>query len=357
MTAELRDPVGPPGPPFTVSWPGAAHFFLLACLVLLAGSSARAQPASSAEDHVLQQTLATAAQAHHGKVAFFARQINTGKVVALNAEIPVQTASVIKLTILYEAMQQVRAGKARWEEPLVLAPGDAVAGSGILSFFDAPLELTLKDVLSMMIIVSDNTATNLAIDRFGVDAINARIASLGLKDTHLYKKIGKPATGPMPADQRKFGLGKTTAREMAIVMERIGRCQLAGPGDPPKPGDEAICAVALRMLRNQFYRDTVPRYLEKLDSTEEGSGIASKTGSLDAVRADVAIVAARSGPIVLSIFTYDNADRGWSVDNEAEVTIARLAQIIVQAWSPSGIDGKLLVPGLGVSDSERTSSK
>jgi beta-lactamase class A len=272
--------------------------------------------------------------------------------VSLNAELPVQTASVIKLTILFEAMEQVRAGKAAWDERLTLAKGDGVGGSGVLGMLDAPLQLTLKDVLTLMIVMSDNTATNLAIDRFGVDAVNARIAWMGLKDTHLYKKIGKPATGPMPADQPKFGLGKTTAREMAVVMERIGRCGLAGPGEVAttvtRTRDAEICGVGLKMLRNQFYRETIPRYLEKLDATETGSGIASKTGSLDHVRADVAIVAGKSGPMVLSIFTFENVDTSWTVDNEGEVLIGRLARRIVDAWSPAGLDGKTLVPGLGL---------
>ena len=314
--------------------------------VLLAGV-VRAQQ-TSAVDAALQQELAALSEKHHGKVALYASQLNTGKTVALDADRPVQTASVIKLTILFEAMEQVRAGKARWDEKLTLAKGDGVSGSGVLTFFDTPLTLTLKDVLTMMVIVSDNTATNLAIDRFGVDAVNARIAWMGLKDTHLYKKIGKPATGPMPADQPKFGLGKTTAQEMAMVMERIGRCQLAGSGEAALPGDAAICEVALKMLRNQFYRETIPRYLEKLDSSETGSGIASKTGSLNAVRADVAIVAGKTGPMVLSIFTFDNEDKSWTVDNEGEVLIGRLAKAIVEAWSPAGLDGKTLVPGLGL---------
>jgi beta-lactamase class A len=178
---------------------------------------------------------------------------------------------------------------------------------------------------------------------------------MGLKDTHLYKKIGKPATGPMPADQPKYGLGKTTPAEMAEVMERIGLCALDGPGrlrigaaGQLSESDRAICGVAMKMLRNQFYRETIPRYLEKLDATEAGSGTASKTGSLNAVRADVAIVAGKTGPMVLSIFTYDNVDTGWTVDNEGEVTIAKLAKAIVEAWSPGGIDGKTLVPGLDV---------
>ena len=308
--------------------------------------------AQVAVDEALQQELKTLAAQHHGKVALYATQLNTGRSVGLDADMVVQTASVIKLTILFEAMEQVRAGKASWDEKLTLAKGDAVSGSGILLFFDTPLTLTLKDVLTFMVIMSDNTATNMAIDRLGVDNVNARIAWMGLKDTHLYKKIGKPATGPMPADQPKYGLGKTTPREMALVMERIGRCQLAGPGEVATAEmvtrDTAICNVGLKMLRNQFYRETIPRYLEKLDSSEGGSGIASKTGSLNAVRADVAILTGKTGPMVFSIFTYENADQSWTVDNEGEVTIGRLAKKIVESWSPAGLDGKAMVPGLGL---------
>ena len=329
------------------------------CLVLagLSGTALGQTSGTTHEDVSLEAKLRDIAKAHHGKVALYATQLNTGKVAILDPDAVVQTASVIKLTILFEAMEQVRDGKAHWDDKITLQPGDAVSGSGLLLFLDAPQTLTLKDVLSMMIIMSDNTATNLAMDRLGLDAINARIAWMGLKDTHLYKKIGKPATEPMPADQPKFGLGKTTPREMAEVMERIGLCELDGPGKvrvpggPISAGDQAICGVAMKMLRNQFYRDTIPRYLEKLDTTETGSGTASKTGSLNAVRNDVAIVAGKTGPMVLSIFTYDNGDTGWTADNEGELTIAKMGRAIVDGWSPIGIDGKILVPGLGLSPS------
>ena len=319
---------------------------LAAILAQTAGAAAKDEAPS--RDAKLEQQLTALAAKHHGRVAVYAKQLNTGRVVAINADQPVQTASVIKLAILFEAMEQVRAGKARWEEKITLAKSDAVSGSGVLTFFDAPMTMTLKDALSMMVIVSDNTATNLAIGRFGVDAVNARIAWMGLKDTHLYRKVMKPPSGPMPPDQPKFGLGKTTAREMAMVMERIGRCQLGAAGEAPQAGDTAICEVALNMLRNQFYRDTIPRYLETLDSSETGSAIASKTGSLNAVRNDVAIVAGKSGPMVISIFTYENADQSWTADNEAELLVGKMAKAIVDAWSPDGLDGKLLVPGLGL---------
>jgi beta-lactamase class A len=308
-------------------------------------------------DAGLNKAEQTIVSGHHGKIALFAQDLTTGRSVALNADEPVQTASVIKLAILYEAMAAVRDGKAKWDEKITLKAGEAVGGSGMLHFFDPPMTLTLKDVLTFMVIVSDNTATNLAIDRFGVDAVNARIESIGLKNTHLYKKVFKPAVAPMPADQPKFGLGKTTPREMATLMRLIGTCRLritGGSGNPayyypriaePDDADKAVCDVALTMLKTQFYTETIPRYLKGGDGTT-----ASKTGSLNAVRNDVALVAGKSGPMVISIFTYDNVDQSWTVDNEGEVTIAKLAKAIVDAWSPAGLDPKGLAPGLGLVD-------
>jgi beta-lactamase class A len=343
----------------------------VACLlsVALISSIAAGQsptPPTSTLQQQLQQAVDARSAAGLGHVALYAIQLNTLKTVGIDPNLPVQTASVIKLGILYDAMVEVREGKARWDEPIVLHPHEAVPGSGILTFFDAPVTLTLKDVLTLMVIVSDNTATNLAIDRFGIAPVNARLEALGLENTHLYKKVMVPATGPMPADQPKFGLGKTTPREMAYLMETIGLCHLHQIGTATTPGaarfgptddaDRAVCSVALNMLKNQFYRETIPRYLENVDTTENGTAIASKTGSLDAVRNDVAIVMGKSGPMVLSIFTYDNKDHGWTVDNEAEVTIAKLAKQIVNTWSPDGLDGKYLVPGLGLPESTTTPS-
>lgn len=337
----------------------------VAPVFLLATTIAAAQTAPTLQQRVQQMVEARAA-AGLGHTALYAIQLNTLKTVGVDPDLPVKTASVIKLGILYHAMVQVREGKARWDEPITLHPHEAVNGSGILTFFDTPITLTLKDVLTMMVIVSDNTATNLAIDRFGINRVNARLEALGLENTHLYKKVMLPATGPMPADQPKFGLGKTTPREMAYLMETIGLCHLHQIGTATTPAsidhsparfapvddaDRAVCSVALNMLKNQFYRETIPRYLEAQDNSENGTAIASKTGSLDAVRNDVAIVSGKSGPMVLSIFTYDNKDQGWTVDNEAEVSIAKLGKLIVDTWSPSGLNGANLVPGLGLPDS------
>src|SRR5207244_2209942 len=139
----------------------------------------------------------------------------------------------------------------------------------------------------------------------------------------------KPAEGPMPTDQKKFGLGKTTAREMAKVIESIHNCEV---------GDPEICKKLMEMLKNQQDRNSIPRYIESSDTSEVPSAIANKTGALNALRADVAIVYTKAGPIVISAYTYENQDQKWSPDNEGYITMGKLAKAIVDAWAPKGLD-------------------
>jgi beta-lactamase class A len=189
-----------------------------------------------------------------------------------------------------------------------------------------------------MVVLSDNTATNMAIDRLGLAHINETLRAAGLKQTVLYKKVYVPSEAPMPADQPKFGLGKTTPREMESIMERIAACRLSLDGAGALPGDGPLCGAILHMLRQQQDRDDLPRYLEALDTSEQGSAIANKTGALDKVRNDVALIATRNGPVVIAGFSWDNADERWTGDNEAQKTLGKLAQAVVLRWSPDGLD-------------------
>jgi len=305
------------------------QFLIPACFLIVVSAALHAQ-----EDTALETQLRALAQTHHGHVTLYAHDLNSGKTITIDSDTPVPTASVIKLTVLFEALKQIQEGKTHFDDKLVLTKENQVEGSGVLTFFDVPQTLTLKDVLTMMIIVSDNTGTNLAIDHLGLKSIDDRIQWLGLKDTWLYKKVSLPPVGPMPADQKQFGLGKTTAREMANVMERFTTCNLNAPGSTAKPTeqDEKLCAAAMHMLKDQFYRNSIPRYLETLDTTEGESNIANKTGALDEVRNDVGVVFAKNGPVVISEFTYGNQDKSWTPDNEAEVLMAKLAKAILDRW-------------------------
>ncbi|HEV8525899.1 MAG TPA: serine hydrolase [Terriglobales bacterium] len=276
----------------------------------------------------LQGQLESMVQRHRGKVALYAKQLKTGATVAINADTPVPTASVIKLPIMVEAFAQIKAGKNSLSEKVVLDEPNQTIGSGVLGFLRPGVEMTLEDAIVLMIIVSDNTATNLVIDHVTIPAVNARMAAMGLKNTHLYKKVGKPVVGPAPADQKRFGLGKTTAREMAAVMESVYRCDL---------GDPKLCQRMLEILRNQQYRNMIPRFLETIDFTEAPSAIMDKTGDLDQVRNDVALVETNDGPIIISAFTRENQDQRWTPENEAYLLLGRMAEVILKAWAPHGL--------------------
>jgi beta-lactamase class A len=278
--------------------------------------------AATAQD--LQKQLEALAAAHEGKVAFFAKNLATGTTVAIDADRPVQTASVIKLPLFLQAFEQVKAGKIHLDDKVELTKANQVAGSGVLPFLDPGLKLTLKDTLSLMVMLSDNTATNMSIDAVGLKATNQMLAEMGLKNTYFYKKVYVKATEPLPADFKQFGLGKTTAREMASVMEYIYDCKL---------GDAKLCDQMKFILRNQQYRAMIPRYIEMPDTSEDLSAIGDKIGALDDVRNDVAFVITPKGTIIISAFTYQNKDQSWTPENKAEILIGRMAKAVVDSWS------------------------
>ena len=295
-------------------------------------------PVAAQEDAQLDAQIKSIAVSHHGQVALYAHNLRTGQAASLLPDEAVQTASVIKMGILLDAAEQIRAGRATLDERTTLTKPNQVEGSGVLGELTAPISLTLGDMLTLMVVLSDNTATNVAIDRLGLAHINGTLRAAGLHQTVLYKKVYVAATEPMPPDQPKFGLGKTTAREMASIMERIVTCHLALDYSAPLAADGKICGAILGMLRGQQDRDSLPRYLETLDTSEAGSAIGNKTGALNQVRNDVAIVSTKAGPVVIAAFTWQNADQRWTGDNEAEQTLGKLAKAIVDRWSPQGLD-------------------
>ncbi len=298
-------------------------------LLMTAGLAAQTEAVPSRETQALQKQLETMAGQHRGHVALYAKKLKTGEVVQIDPDHVVQTASVIKLAIFVEAFHQIKDGKKTLADKVIFKPDDRVMGSGVLQYLHAPLELSLGDVIVLMMVVSDNTATNLMIDQAGLANVNARIASLGLKNTYLYKKVYKPAEGLMPPDQKIYGLGKTTAKEMGTLIESIERCEVA---------DQKLCANMIHIMKGQQYRNMIPHYIEaEIDTSETPSAVADKIGQLDAVRNDVGIVYTKNGPIVISAFTYGNKDQRWTFENEGELLIAHMAKAIVDAWSPKGV--------------------
>jgi beta-lactamase class A len=295
---------------------------LLACALALT-LAACAGAVTPQPPPTLDETLARIARSHRGNVALFAENLTTGATAGVRPDDVVKSASTIKLAVLLEGFHQIDAGQKRLDDALALKPEDQVPGSAVLAHLRAPATITFQDALTFMVIVSDNTAMNLAIDHVGLARVNARLSQLGLRSTWLYKKVYKPAEGPMPSDQPRYGLGKTTPREMAALMKVIARCDLK---------DRALCDAMRRILQNQQYREAIPRYLESLDFSEIPSRIGAKTGALDDLRADVAWIDGDNADVIIAAYTYDNKDERWTPDNEGYLTIARMAKAIIDGW-------------------------
>src|ERR1700730_5604979 len=157
-----------------------------------------------------------------GRVSLFARNLDTGETYALGADDRVRTASTIKIAVMVEAFARVAEGKAKWTDELVLTKAARYGGSGVLPELADGLRLTLRDCVNLMMVVSDNTATNMVLDYLTTDAVNARMSTLGFKDTRIMRRIGgggESKGGKEPANKR-FGLGATTPHEMVEILEK-----------------------------------------------------------------------------------------------------------------------------------------
>ena len=169
---------------------------------------------SNGDQASLEKRVADEVGQFKGKVSLFAKNIDTGTTFSLAGDEPVQTASTIKIAVMVEAFARVAEQKAKWTDELVLTKEKKVGGSGILPEFADGLRLTLRDGVMLMMVLSDNTATNLVIDTFGADAVNARMESLGLKQTRLMRRVfggGESAEG-RKEESKRFGLGRTSRK-------------------------------------------------------------------------------------------------------------------------------------------------
>jgi beta-lactamase class A len=311
---------------------GRALSAAILAFVTLAPGIARAQQSGTRSDarrdETMQHLMDHLAAHHHGKVSLYATALRTGQTVAIDPDRPVNTASVIKVAIMLEAMYQVKEGRVSFNDDLTLRKEDQVSGSGVLLLYHTPATVNFETAIVLMITQSDNTATNLVLAHVGRERVNARLRSLGFALTTSIRPIGHSEQGDQSPELKPFGIGRTTAREMAGILEAIERCDL---------GDKVLCARMVDIMEHQFWRNGIPHYLEDADTTEVASHIANKTGSLDRVRNDVGIVYTKDGPIVVSVFTYDNEDQSWTPENEAELLIARMAKTIVGGWAPHGL--------------------
>lgn len=275
----------------------------------------------------LEMRLELLAKSHKGRVAIAVRHLGTGESFYLNADEPMPTASLIKLPVMVEVYFQAAEGKLKLSDPVTLRKEDKVQGAGVLTeHFTAGLIIPIEDAVNLMIAVSDNTATNLVLDKIGIPATGKRMESLGYRNTRINAKVFLGSkTSIDPERTKRFGLGSTSAREMVDILEKLHKGDLVS-----KEASKAM----IEKLRKCDDNLKFPRYL-----TGKAT-VAHKTGSVNEVKTDAGILTFTGGPVALCVLTADNEDKGYQVENAGNVFCAKVAKEVVDYFA-----GKVKAPG------------
>src|SRR5690349_19353748 len=185
----------------------------------------------TAGEKTLADRLQPLAKKHRGKVAIAVKALDRDETFFLDADEPMPTASLIKFMVMLEAYQQAHEGKVKLTDPVVLHKEDMVPGSGILTYhFSDGASFSLRDAIRLMIVFSDNTATNLVLDKIGIASTGKRMEAWGFPNSKIHAKVFRGSTTSIdPERTKKFGLGSTTARECVQLLEKVHRGELVSP--------------------------------------------------------------------------------------------------------------------------------
>jgi beta-lactamase class A len=244
------------------------------------GQSPAAGPLQADLKSAFIRQIEEAAGRLDGVAGWIVTDLTTKEVVAARNERQVfPTASTIKLSILYEMLKQAEAGTLKLDERVVLDRAQVVGGSGVLQHLTTPA-LSLRDHAALMIIVSDNTSTNVVIDAVGMPRVNQRMAALGLGDIRLRRKM-MDAAAAARGDENV-----ASPASLAAIAERLWR----GEGLSAESRTEAH--RILRRVSGQI-RSAVPGSVPVFE----------KTGSLTGVRAEAAVVEVEGRPFSIAVMT------------------------------------------------------
>ncbi len=255
-----------------------------------------------------------------GVLGVWSHSLVSGETIEWNAEDVFPSASTIKLPILYEVYRQAADKRFRLTDTRTVAATDVVPGSGVLKDLTPGITLSIRDLATLMIVVSDNTAANLLIDLVGIDAVNQAMKTLGFHATVLGHKFFRAPAGAVPNSSTPADLGR--------LLVQIGRHRVLTP---------AACEEMLRILRQQHYTDHITRKIVDYDGFLEAGvepvvTVASKSGAIRGTRNDVALIERRDGRYVIAMMTRDCADRRFYVDNEAAVLLANVSALVDEYW-------------------------
>ena len=293
---------------------------LLILFAFLSSSAAQnpkpeAKTKNSAPSQTLDEKIQAELKDFSGKAWIYAKNLDTGKDYAFRADEQVRTASTIKLPIMTEVFHQVAQGKINWTDEFVLTKEKKASGSGILFEFTDGTRIDLRTAVSLMIVLSDNTATNLILEKITADSVNDFLDTLGLRQTRSLRKIGGGGDSKANSDARLklFGIGVSSPRDMVRLLEML---------DDGEVISREASAEMIAVLKRQQYKDGIGRGLPDTIPS------ASKSGSLDRLRSDVGIIYTRRGRIAMAITVDDMLEVTYTPENPGLHKIWKLSQIL-----------------------------
>ena len=256
----------------------------------------------------LQASIERTTKSVNATWGVFVKSLETNEEIAIGADQQMETMSTIKIPLMVEVLQQVKAGRFTLSDKYTFAQADSQPGTGTIQRLDPGAVMTVKDLVTMMIIVSDNTATEVLYRMVGgPDTVTKRMDALGLGHT---RAMSVPAAWfaalrAAPSNEQfyregKHPFGMTTPREMGRLLEMMERGALVD-----KPSSDLM----LQIMRAQLYRTRIPRYVN-------GYRIPHKTGDfLPFVGDDVGVLESDGNTIVISIFTGNHFGSGEALEN------------------------------------------
>ena len=274
----------------------------------ICGTIAAAQPPAVPPIQRLQRQIEQITRSVNATWGIYIKSLETNEEIAIDADRQMETMSTIKIPLMVEVLEQVKAGRFSLQDKYTLAKSDIEPGTGTIQRLDPGAVMTVKDLLTMMIIVSDNTATEVLYRMVGgPDPVNRRMQALGLQQTRAMNppSVWFPALRSASSTEAfyrdaKTPFGLSTPREMGRLLELMERGTLVD-----KPSSDLM----LQIMRGQVYRTRIPRYLT-------GYRIPHKTGDfLPYVGNDVGVLEAQDRAIVLSVFTGNHFGSGEMLEN------------------------------------------
>jgi beta-lactamase class A len=257
--------------------------------------------------------------AFSGEAGIAAKNLKTGEQILLNENKVYATASSAKTFVITETFRQVEAERITLDQRVPMRKEDRVLGSGVLRELQPGLEPTVLDLATLMIIVSDNTATNMLIDLLGIDNIRRTMSDLGLLNSHLNHRIDLDA---VIADPRHFA--EASPADFVRLIELISKHEILTP---------ASCEHIVAIMSKQQVLNAAPRFLPYMPYADElhiepDIIVANKPGDVNGVRTDVLLVRHPAVEYAAAIMTDGCTDEAWNEDYEGLVTIAHLSRLI-----------------------------